>query len=118
MVRNHEIRSIVLPWPAPIDARQRANWTFDLQAPPYINLMSINMPQNINIEYDVTDDEYEWRHVYPVHDSPRPPTHTAPGYANPFPGTSSGFTCTKDMYRDQMACEEERDDLFNAMYEQ
>lgn len=80
--------------------------------------MPMDIPQNANAEDDGTDDEYERRNMSPVHDAPQPPTHTAPGYANPFIGPSSDFTYTEDMYWDQMACEEERGGLFYAMYEQ
>lgn len=65
----------------------------------------------------MTNDEYEWRHMSPVHDAPRPPTQTTPGYSNPFACTSSGFIYTEDMYRDQIAHEVERDGLFYAIYE-
>lgn len=39
MVRDQEIMSIILPWPARTDVRQKAKWTFDLQAPPYTRPM-------------------------------------------------------------------------------
>lgn len=80
--------------------------------------MLMDIPQNLNSEDDGTDDEYEWRHMSPVHDAPPPLAHTAPGYANPFVGTSSGFAYTKDMHWDQMEREAERDGLFYDMYKQ
>lgn len=116
MVRDHDIISIILPWPAHAYVRQRDNWTFDLQVPSYTGPMDI--PHNVNVEDDGTDVEYERRHMSPIHDAPRPPTHTSPGYANPFAGTSSGFTYIEDMFRDQMAREEDHDGLFYTMYEQ
>lgn len=78
----------------------------------------MNIPQNVNVEDDWTNDEYERRHMSLVHDAHRPPTHTAPGYANRFACTSFVFTYTDDIYHDQMAREEERDGLFYTMYEQ
>lgn len=82
MVINHEIRSIVLPCPARTNVRKRANWTFDLQTPRYIGPMPMDIPHNVNVEDDKTDDEYERRHMSPVHDALRPSTHTASGSPN------------------------------------
>lgn len=54
----------------------------------------------------------------PIHNASLPPAHTAPGYSNPFAGTSFGFIYIKDMYQDQMAREAECDGLLYSMYEQ
>lgn len=56
MVRNHEIRNIILPWPTRTDVCQRANWTFYFQAPPYTSPMPMYIPQNVNDEDDGIDD--------------------------------------------------------------
>lgn len=118
MVRNHEIKSIVFPWPSRTEVRERANWIYGLQTPSYTGPMPMDIPQNVNVDADTEYDHLE--HESPAHHSPHMHVslaHTTPGYSNPFAGTSSGFVYTKDMYRDQMAREEERDGLFYAMYE-
>lgn len=50
MVRNHEIKSIVLPWPTHTDVRERENWIYDLQASPYTGPMPMDIPQNVNVD--------------------------------------------------------------------
>lgn len=56
----------------------------------------------------------------PAHNSPPPhisPSHTAPGSSNTFEGSPFRFYYTEEMWREQQAREEERDDLFYAMHE-
>lgn len=121
MVRNHEIKSIILPWPALIDVRERENWIYDLQAPSYIGTMPMDLPQNVNVDVD-TDNEYgHLEHNSPAHHLPHKhvsPAHTAPGYPNTFTGTSFGFYYDEDMLQEQRAREEEHDGLFYTIYEQ
>lgn len=59
MIRNHEIKSIILPWPARTNVRQRPNWIYDLQDPPYTSPMSMDIPQNVNVDAD-TNNEYDF----------------------------------------------------------
>lgn len=121
MVRNHEIKCIVLPWPARTDVRERENWIYDLQAQPYTGLMPMDIPQNVNADVDTNNEYDHLDYGSPAHHSPHmhvSPSRTAPGYSNPFAGTSLRFVYTEDMYQDQMAHEAERDSLFYAMFEQ
>lgn len=120
MIRNHEIKSIILPWPARTNVRQRPNWIYDLQDPPYTSPMSMDIPQNVNVDADTNNEYDHLEHDSPAHHSPHmhaSPVHIAPGYSNPFAGTYSGFVYTEDMYQGQMAREEQCDGLFYAMYE-
>lgn len=49
MIRNHETKSIVLPWLSHTDVRERENWMYDLHAPPYTGLMPMDIPQKMSM---------------------------------------------------------------------
>lgn len=56
----------------------------------------------------------------PIHHVPS--SHVSPActpyFTNPSVGTPAGFYITEEMWRVQQACEEERDGMSYAMYEQ
>lgn len=80
MINNDVVKSIILPWPSHTDIRVRANWTYDIDAPPYVGppprVALANLAEENDDDYDMED------HVSP--------THTTPYFSDHFASTTSG----------------------------
>ena len=95
MVHGVAIPSVVLPCTRRTDVRNERNWTYDLDAPPVLDPLPPNVPDE---EGHDTDEEYDRRERSPVpHVSPHHPSppHTAP--SSSFVGSAPGFYITEEI---------------------